>query len=115
MNLNAQLHNLTGDSDESKENSDMISEMIQVFRDAIMMTGFRKGVWKKLVSSEDSMSKIQCMDSLLCKLPPDILDLKESIYEKLPDQKRKDDFKERLTIHNQRSFHLTITREKNRA
>jgi hypothetical protein len=91
-NLNAQLHYFTGDSDESKENSDMISEMIQVFRDAIMMKGFRKGVWKKLVSPEDNMSKIQCMESLLCKLPPDILDLKESIYEKLPDQKRKDDF-----------------------
>ena len=98
-NLNSQLQNYNGDSDESKENTNMISEMVQIFRNAIMQKGFRRGVWKKLISPESYNIRIQSNQGMLYSLgrslPPEINDIKDSIYNSLSDTK-KEDFKKMM-------------------
>ena len=93
VNLDKQLKQYTGDSDESVENANMIAEMTKIFKDAIMLKGFRRGVWKNIIApTEVTETKFLFKKALYCELPPEIQDLKESIYEELPDQKRKEEF-----------------------
>ena len=93
-NLNSQLQAYNGDSDESKENINMVSEMVQIFRNAIMQKGFRRGVWKKLTSPESYNIRIQSNQGMLYSLrrslPPEINDIKDSIYNSLSDTKKEE-------------------------
>ena len=93
-NLNSQLQAYTGESDESKENINMVSEMVQIFRNAIMLKGFRRGVWKKQTSPESYNIRIlsnHAMPHGLGKsLPPEMMDIKNSIYNSLSDTNKED-------------------------
>ena len=99
-NLDKQLKQRTGDSEESKENADMIAEMTKIFKDAIMLKGFRRGVWKKLlfpeaveVRFESCFSSLPSDLSLGRQLPPKMQQIRENIYNNLTNQNIKDEFK----------------------
>ena len=93
-NLNSQLQAYTGDSDESKENANMVSEMVRIFRNAIMLKGFRRGVWKKQISPESYnmviLSNNATHHCLGKSLPPDMMDIKDSIYNSLSDTNKEE-------------------------
>ena len=93
-NLNSHLEAYNGDSDESKENTTMVSEMVQIFRNAIMLKGFRRGVWGKQTSPEcynmRTLSNNIMSHSLGHGLPPEMMDIKNSIYNSLADTKKED-------------------------
>ena len=91
-NLNSQLQAYTGDSDESKENTNMVSEMVRIFRNAIMLKGFRRGVWKKQISPESyNIRTLHNMSHCLGHgLPPEMMNIKNNIYNILPDTNKEE-------------------------
>ena len=93
-NLDNQLKQYTSDSEESKEYADMIAEMTKIFRNAIMLKGFRHGVWKKLLFPEPMEFRFESCFSRLPsdisfgrQLPLDILKEKENLENELSDYK----------------------------
>ena len=93
-NLANQLKQYNGDSEESKENAGMIAEMTKIFRNAIMLKGFRHGVWKKLLFPEAMEFRFESPlyngTSDFCfgkQLPLNILKVKENLDNELSDYK----------------------------
>ena len=101
-NLKSRSLYYSGHSDESIENTKMHSEMALMFKKAINIKGFKRGVWGddmnlptitacKSAPSSFGRSLPDC--SLGHQLPPEIAGIKRSIYNSLTDEKAKSDFK----------------------
>ena len=104
-NLDKQLKQYTGDSEESKEYADMIDEMTKIFRNAIMLKGFRHGVWEKLLFPkpmefrfESCFSRLPSDISFGRQLPPEMQQIRENVYNDLTNQNTKDEFKKLIAF-----------------
>ena len=103
-NLKVLSNYYVGDTEESVENSTMVTSMAQGFKNAINLKGFKHGVWQQIVEpwavplslfsvAEHSPA---CPADSNCQLPPEIAGLKDSLYNTLPSRKAKDDFKKMM-------------------